>query len=603
MVVEDDSDSEEGSEDDRGEPDEPSDDIPRAPPQGDWSIHAVDEHDIDVRTWRPDPRCGRLVDGVERPAPGARGFQRRTSGPAGPKKVFSCYLPESLLAVISTASTAYAQATTAALYRRRNTTMFHSGEITTDHVLRFIAALFIMGEKKLPSKSMYWEKYHADVRLGLLFPTYGDFAFMSKMLHFVDTSPYTKEEQRQMNKDDSFWKLGNFPRFLSELFKKHRVPAKLLTIDEFTIPFKGLHPSRVHNPLKPEKYHLKGFSLNEAGTGYCLGFYMYRCREEQRPRNVPASAWPIHALLGEYKEVHHAGYHLCADNWFTGVGVVQDVASWGVDYTGTCRKDRVDGAFDDEDVTYVEVPDKRKKAAKGATRTTKHVTQWKAIRGTARYRKRKYGDVDIFCTQWMDSKAVTLLSTTDGVQGKIQRKTLEGGKKNGKFSRVELTAPSSFMLYNYGKVGTDRMDQNVASLYPRNRFRWHVKVFTHIIMIVLNNAFISWREQQSMSHSAHFPLRKFMNMLVDEILTHLELDPDPCPSDTAHAPYEVPATKVDGREVGIKRANKDRAPRGHCRQCHKNTRLKCMECDVWLCANRPDRQCWTDHHLDNGSYK
>ena len=549
--------------------------------------------DEDVRTWKPTPRRGRPVDGVERGQPGSRGLRTRSSGPPSALKVFSCFLPKTILVEIATASTAYAQAT-ATFSVKKKTTMFHDCVITEDHILHFIAALFIMGEKKLPSKRLHWEKYNQDRRLMCLFPTYHDFSFVAKNLHFVDTSKISMPDQIERNKRDSFWKLGGFPTILSALFKKFRLPLHELTVDEFTIPFKGRHRSRMMNKDKPDKYHLKGFSLNEARTGYCLAFYMYRGAEERRPPNVPASAYPIHALLKDYKEVQNAGYHLFADNWFTGVGLVQDVASWGVDYTGTCRKDRVDGAFDDEDVISVVVPDRRKKAEVGAMREKREKKKWVAPRGTARFRKRTYGDVEIYCTQWMDNKAIACLSTVDCVQGTIKRKVLENNKKNGKFSRVNFTAPSCFMSYNFGKVGTDRMDQNVAQIYPRNRFVWPVKCFVHMLYMVLNNSFISWREQQVKPTS--FTLRKFMNILLDEILFYCSLDPDP--RTTLHTPYEVPGKRESGRGLTDVKS-KDRV-RGKCRLCRTNSRIKCATCNAWLCPDRPDRDCWTQYHLDKG---
>ena len=591
--------SDEGHQDDYdgAEIDEPCEDVPRAAPTAPWAKHEVRTGDDDVRTWKPEPQAGRLVDGVARPEPGSRGFKSRNSAPPSPLKVFRSFLPQSLTAVIAAASTAYVHATTTPAQRRKMTTMFHDGVLSDAHILCFVAALFIMGEKKLPNKHMYWEKYHTDARLMVLFPTYGDFSFMARRLHFVDTSAISAAEQQARNKKDSFWKLGDFPAELSELFRHFRVPLSELTIDEFVIPFKGRHRSRMVNKDKPKKYHLKGFSLNEARTGYCLGFYMYRGAEEQRPPNVSASAWPIHALLSHYKELHHGNYRLFADNWFTGVGVVQDVASWGLDYTGTCRKDRVDGAFDDEDVRVVLVPDKRKNAKEGAMREKKEIKTWTAARGTARYRRRKYGDVTIYCTQWMDSKVVTMLSTTDCVQGKIERKVLENNKKNGKFSRVAFSAPSCFMNYNFGKVGTDRMDQNVSQLYPRNRFMWPVKVFAHITMMILNNAFISWREMQPAGTSV--TLRGYLNLLLEDILSDLGLDPD-CHSESVHAPYTVPYKSTgDGIAFGGKRTNSDRGKRGHCKRCDSMSRLMCATCKVWLCADRPDRKCWTQHHLNH----
>ena len=140
------------------------------------------------------------------------------------------------------------------------------------------------------------------------------------------------------------------------------------------------------------------------------------------------------------------------------------------------------------------------------------------------------------------------------------------------------------------------MDQNVSILYPRNRFKWPVKCFVHMLYIVLNNSFISWRELQVQPQT--FTLRAFMNILLDEILYYCSLDPDPDPATKLHCPYEVPAKKEPGRGMTAVK-EKDR-PRGHCKQCRARSRLKCAKCDVWLCADRPDRECWTDYHLDKG---
>ena len=48
--------------------------------------------------------------------------------------------------------------------------------------------------------------------------------------------------------------------------------------------------------------------------------------------------------------------------------------------------------------------------------------------------------------------------------------------------------------YNQGKVGTDRMDQMIAMLYFKNRFRWHVKCFIPFLYIILNITHVIWKE-------------------------------------------------------------------------------------------------------------
>ena len=131
-----DADEEKGDQDDYdgAQLDEPDDDIPRAVPTAPWAVHTVVQEDVDVRTWKPTPVAGRrLVDGVERPQPGARGFTTRHSGPPSAMKVFTSFFPPVIQASIAAATTAYVQATTTAKARKAKTTMFHDGEIMQSH--------------------------------------------------------------------------------------------------------------------------------------------------------------------------------------------------------------------------------------------------------------------------------------------------------------------------------------------------------------------------------------------------------------------------------------------------------------------------------------
>ena len=45
------------------------------------------------------------------------------------------------------------------------------------------------------------------------------------------------------------------------------------------MPFHGRVQFRCYNPSKPVKYHIKLFEVNEARTGYCLGFDVYTGKE------------------------------------------------------------------------------------------------------------------------------------------------------------------------------------------------------------------------------------------------------------------------------------------------------------------------------------
>lgn len=112
--------------------------------------------------------------------------------------------------------------------------------------------------------------------------------------------------------------MGDYSQLMAHRFQDLRVPARDLTLDEFTMPWRGRHRARCFNPSKPCRYHLKGFSLNEATTGYCCNFAMYEGRDEKRPPGVTATSWPVLNLVGGWTGIHNKGYHLWADNWFSG---------------------------------------------------------------------------------------------------------------------------------------------------------------------------------------------------------------------------------------------------------------------------------------------
>ena len=141
--------------------------------------------------------------------------------------------------------------------------------------------------------------------------------------------------------------MGSLVSDLNERFKRYRCPSCNCTLDEFTCPCRCRHRARCFTKAKPEPYHLKGFSLNECESGYCLGFYMYQGSDELRPPNMPASVFPSYKLLAETPELHNCGSTLYADNWFTGIKTMETVFSCGMDYIDTVRTDRTAGAFDD----------------------------------------------------------------------------------------------------------------------------------------------------------------------------------------------------------------------------------------------------------------
>ena len=353
----------------------------------------------------------------------------------------------------------------------------------------------------------------------------------------------------------------------------------------------GRHRARVFNPNKPNKYHLKGFSLNEADSGYCLGLYMGK--DEKRPRGVTATEWPTRFLLGGYPEVHQQDYILYADNWFTGLGTVLYAASLGVGYAGTARTNRIKKVnmllfFTCVMTTiYFQAFVKTAEATKG----------W--VRGDYRAVKAKVGDVDVYCTQWMDSKVVTMLSTFPSVLGTVARNTTT--VKNGKYERKEFDQPSCIGAYNGGMGGTDLMDQYVASYYANRRLRWHVKVILHLFRIALVNAYVTWCGVHELHKDKRGGLLAFIFKLVEEIDT-----PDESfkgQMGDKHTPTKHPKRKTPNANANElfrsppKLSEAERS-RERCKVCKKRAGQWCKECGVFLHVDTSNRSvvCWTKWH-------
>ena len=67
---------------------------------------------------------------------------------------------------------------------------------------------------------------------------------------------------------------------MERTFRQSYKAGRDLSFDEACMPFQGRVKFRVYNPSKPAKYHIKLFEVNDAQTGYCLGFDVYKGNHE-----------------------------------------------------------------------------------------------------------------------------------------------------------------------------------------------------------------------------------------------------------------------------------------------------------------------------------
>jgi hypothetical protein len=449
-----------------------------------------------------------------------------------------------------------------------------------------------MGHIVLPLLRWYWHGSMAQERVVEIMPKYKLFLDLCKDLHMVDTSEFTSLEQAAKNKEDAFWKLGTIVAELNAIFAASRIPKRDTTMDEFTIAFKGRHRARCFNKAKPEKYHLKGFSLNEAHTGYCIRFYMYQGKDELRPIGCAATTYPSTVLIGQSPQLHHKGYILWADNWFTSVATLTVCMDVGVQYVGTARSDRIDRAFG--------LPSK----PKGWTVED---------RGLYRAATSVSLSLPVWVIQWQDRKLVSMLTTIEGFMSHTERK---GVGANKEFELKKIAIPTIISAYNFGKVGTDRMDQQVACYYRNSRLRWHVKVFVHFMFIALHNAHVSYMDLRGFTVKT-MPLLVFVRAVVDELKPKAERGKarskakrggthTPCtmgPQPRSSKPPRVRLGDVPVRAVEEKTAIEKKRPRWHCKVCNQYASTWCDECDTILHLNTTNskKSCWSDFHSNDKS--
>lgn len=91
------------------------------------------------------------------------------------------------------------------------------------------------------------------------------------------------------------------------------------------------------------------------------------------------------------------------------------------------------------------------------------------VRGNYKARYCLMDGCKVWAIQWQDRKVVSFLTTDEPVTGKVTRKVVD--KKTREYTVQEINIPSVYSHYNYGKVGTDRMDHMVGAYYRNTKHR------------------------------------------------------------------------------------------------------------------------------------
>ena len=101
-------------------------------------------------------------------------------------------------------------------------------------------------------------------------------AIQSKSKFFEKEDRKSSSENKQMkSSNDKLFKFRDIFNYFLEVWWSNYSGGEHLNIDETIILFRGRLNIKQYNPLKPNKFGVKAFSLADSSTGYVIRWYIY----------------------------------------------------------------------------------------------------------------------------------------------------------------------------------------------------------------------------------------------------------------------------------------------------------------------------------------
>lgn len=131
----------------------------------------------------------------------------------------------------------------------------------------------------------------------------------------------------------------------------------------------------------------------------------------------------------------------------------------------------------------------------------------------------------IYFIAWMDNKPVHLLSSLKSTITQCERYVETKGKGKGGWESQTMPQPSIINIYNRFIGGTDKNDQYISYIRPNLKsMSWVVRVYVHLIIISVVNAFIIYSALQD---KKGYSVRDFTSELCAELAMETLDDSEP----------------------------------------------------------------------------
>lgn len=456
----------------------------------------------------------------------------------------------------------------------------------------FVIVLF-SGMYKVPNRRLMWDdtsgKFASKFVKSLMTRT--RFEDLLRCLHWKDSSQYSVDQIKQMNGEDSFWRVSELTNMLATRFQQFYVCDQYIDGDEQGIPAKCRHTAIQYNGDKPHKYFFKLYCLNDSKSKYMHNFYLFRGKDSDSRPGISASSLPI-VKLTDADLYHDKNYIMYVDNYFNSIGLCNYLLyKRGIHTVGTLRINRIPKELVPKDWWF-----KKSKKIKRGSMKSRQIEQ------------------NLFVTTWYDKKPVQMLHTFASTREQVDRNTKNPATSS--YQKLRIQRPRVISAYNAGMGGTDSFDQRLSYYRPSiNTKRWPHRIIFHMLECSIINSHILYKEVNNLQkHDELYDLFGFIDALIDEILSLykpgessgadegsddelIEHNPVRYPSSSHekvteqanHVPYCLPALQKGTRISNRKRC----AAIG----CKNKVSSFCSHCQVALCLDLEDgTNCWRKYH-------
>lgn len=421
----------------------------------------------------------------------------------------------------------------------------------------FVGLLYIAGQYKGGRLNLedFWDTDGFGVEIFRLTMSLKRFRFLFQAVRFDDRT--TREERKKTDRLAPIRDI--FQQFVANCQASYSL-GENVTLDEKLEAFRGRCAFIQYIPSKPAKYGIKIFALVDSKMFYTSNLEIYAGKQPEGSYALSNKSLDVVERL--IAPIHNSGRNVTADNWFSDVSLLKDLAdNHRLSYVGTLKKNKW------------QIP-----------KPLKDIKDREIFSSVFAYTKE--GTLVSYVPQNKSNKKNVLVISSMHHDGIIDNES--GTKKK----------PEIITYYNKTKVGVDIVDK-MCSTYnvARNTRRWSMVVFFSMLNIAGINAQVIY-----LGNGNDIPPRRtFLKLLGKELLQEqlmrrsmISTLPTTISLRLKELSKTNPSTTEKANEGNI--ISESSKSRKRCKPCQQEkktrlTRYSCNSCGAYLCLQHSRFVC------------